>query len=87
MVSFKLTNLTRLHSKVDVDKHLIVVIYAYEELDAVVLLLVDSLLILDAIHDALNIGDVVSKTICNLNVVLLSRQRARHLFPRHLSEL
>ena len=52
------------------EKHLAAVLHASKEVDDVVLLLVDTLLLLDTVSYALDFEDVVPKGVCNLDVVL-----------------
>lgn len=52
------------------EEHLATVFHASEEVDDVVLLLVDTLLLLDTVSYALDFEDVVPKGVCNLNVLL-----------------
>ena len=52
------------------EKHLATILHAGEEVDDVVLLLVDTLLLLDAVSDALHLEDVVPERVGYLDVVL-----------------
>ena len=52
------------------EEHLSAVLHASEEVDDVVLLLVDTLLLLDAVRDALHLEDVVPEGVGYLDVVL-----------------
>ena len=52
------------------EEHLAAVLHASEEVDDVVLLLVDTLLLLDAVSDTLHLEDVVPEGVGDLDVVL-----------------
>ena len=52
------------------EKYLSAVLHASEEVDDVVLLLVDTLLLLDTVCYALDFEDIVLEGVCNLDVVL-----------------
>ena len=52
------------------EKHLSTVLHASEEVDDVVLLLVDTVLLLDTVCNALDFEDVVPEGVGNLDVVL-----------------
>ena len=51
-------------------KHLTTAFHASKEVDDVVLLLVDTLLLLDTVSYALDLEDVIPKRVGNLDVVL-----------------
>ena len=52
------------------EEHLATILHASEEIDYVILHLVDTLLLLHAIRDALNLEDVIPKGVGNLDVIL-----------------
>lgn len=52
------------------EEYLSAVLHASEEVDDVVLLLVDTLLLLDTVSNALDLEDIVPKRVGNLDVVL-----------------
>ena len=68
-------------------EHLATVLHASEEVDDVVLLLTDTLLLLYAIRDALDLEDVIPEGVGNLDVVFDGRRVAELRFLSDADEL
>lgn len=68
-------------------EHLATVLHASEEVDDVVLLLTDTLLLLDTVSNTLDFEDVVPERICNLDVVLYGSRVSEFRFLSDADEL
>lgn len=68
-------------------EHLAAVLHAGEEVNDIVLLLTDTLLLLDTICNALDLEDVIPEGVGNLYVVLDGRGVAKLRFLCHADEL
>ena len=68
-------------------KYLSAVLHASEEVDDVVLLLVNTLLLLDTVSNALDLEDVVPKRVGNLDVVLYGSRVSELRFLSDANEL
>ena len=69
------------------EEYLSAVLHASEEVDDVVLLLVDTLLLLDTVSNALDLEDVVPKRVGNLDVVFYGCRVSELRFLSDANEL